>query len=231
MGWLYTTRCGMTVEAFLTAECLSWPNMPEDQRPTIVAWARGPKVIAAAVRTPKAYLDALGPERRATILTNVIPDADSSVTTAAVFLIDIRRGREGYDFGYKDMSEFSGPMAPVSDSILKHLSAVTNTKEAQWARNWRERCKAYSAERRQQRVGRSLLRPGVKVRLAEPVRFSNGFTLQDFEARIIPMRRRRGSGMLQALAFWNAETQSFYRLSRALVANATLTANAPETAA
>ncbi len=64
----------------------------------------------------------------------------------------VPKARDGYTFGYKDMDEFSGPTrASCPARILDLLTPLTpdGTKSTEWAIQWRARCRAAIAARRQ----------------------------------------------------------------------------------
>jgi hypothetical protein len=161
-------------------------RVPPEAHPVIVATATGSGRIAFAVRFPAAFW-----ERQARSPKAFIPDNDGAVTTALVFLVSGgERGSRQYNFGYKDMDECCGPNAPVSASILRHLSPLDLEQggdSAGWAQAWRERCKAYSAARSK----RAILTEGARVTLAEPLSFQGGLSAREFVAMRIARRGRR----------------------------------------
>ena len=93
--------------------------------------------------------------------TCYVPDADGTVTVAFVILTSRANG----EWGYKDMDECAGPReAKAPASLLDKLSALQDGDAAQYARAWRDHCRAYAAR----------VKPahGDKVRLASPVPFT-----------------------------------------------------------
>jgi hypothetical protein len=212
MGWTITHKDPHESAAdFLKRRCLTW-SVPPEAHPAVVAAATGSSCIAFAVRFPAAFW-----ERQSKPQKSFIPDdSDGSVTTALVFLISGgERGSRQYNFGYKDMDECCGPNAPVSASILRHLSPLDlehGGDSGRWAQAWRDRCKACSAARSK----RSTLTEGARVTLAEPLMFQGGFSAREFVAtRIVHRGRRR-------LVFRDVATGAICRLSARHLEGATV---------
>lgn len=78
---------------------------------------------------------------------------------AAVFLLKFcPKARDGYTFGYKDLTENCGPYAwrcPIR--ILELLTETQN----EYARAWREKCRAYHAARK----SKPALRDGITIQI------------------------------------------------------------------
>jgi len=93
---------------------------------------------------------------------------------AAMFLVEVKRDRFGKTWGYKDMDESMGPAytrCPLA--ILDLLTEPLNDQAA----IWRACCRDHHA-RRARITG---LKPGMRIRLAAPMRFSNGRDLDVFD--------------------------------------------------
>ncbi len=110
---------------------------------------------------------------------------------AAMFLVEIRRDSWGKTWGYKDMDESMGPAytrCPLA--ILDLLTEPLNDEAA----IWRACCRDHHA-RRARITG---LKPGMRIRLPAPMRFTNGAALDTFTI----VRHPSGRG----IAFWNQGT-------------------------
>jgi hypothetical protein len=113
--------------------------------------------------------------------------------TAAVCLVRWNPGaRSGEEFGYKDMDEDMGPAeAAAPRSILELLTST----DVPYALNWRRRC-----YRRLQLVERKLP-DGALIRLAQPLRFTDGSKESEFrvrkEGRKLRLTRPDGNGRYQ----------------------------------
>src|SRR3546814_6819551 len=81
------------------------------------------------------------------------------------------RAKDGYIFGYKDMDETMGPCE--ADCPARILDLLTPT-DKEYAREWRARCCANLERRARQ------LADGDRIRLPEPMTFSDGSVLQEF---------------------------------------------------
>jgi hypothetical protein len=90
---------------------------------------------------------------------------------ALVFLTRWAPSDPQFNFGFKEMDETMGPFeARCPERILDLLTPTTNEQ----ALKWRAACREYHAQRRAQAGQRLKLRPGLVVRTAAPVVFSNG---------------------------------------------------------
>jgi hypothetical protein len=111
--------------------------------------------------------------------------ADEDGTVHGLVVLTGRAPNDYYNFGYKDMTETMGPNeARCPESILKLLSPLpecdlTDERHSEerpncstcWAREWRAACETYHAKRK----ARPKVAHGSVVRLARPVKFTNGF--------------------------------------------------------
>lgn len=95
--------------------------------------------------------------------------------------------RDGYTFGYKDMTESMGPCE--SDCPASILDLLT-TIEGEWANDWRARCRANIAKRRLIDA-KPTPRPGQTIVFDEPLTFRDGVTRARFEVIIGP----KGKGL------------------------------------
>ena len=101
----------------------------------------------------------------------VVAATDKREVWGAVCLVDYNpRDREGYIFGYKDMSEPMGPCeCDCPDAILDLLIPTDH----QYAEEWRARCRDNAAERRA-RCAKPTPRAGQTIIFGTPLSFSNG---------------------------------------------------------
>jgi len=84
-------------------------------------------------------------------------DKKTEQVFAAVFLT--KTCRDFYNFGYKDMDETAGPgeaKCPVS------ILALLTETDSEYARNWRERCRQYHADKKSP-MSFANLPPGTRV--------------------------------------------------------------------
>lgn len=125
-----------------------------------------------------------------------VPDAEGYVRELAVIAIkNSPKARDGYNFGYKDMTETMGPYgceAPLS--IITKCSPLQDPIGPQpgysmlrSATEYRERCKV-KAEVKATKRG---LKPGNVVILAQPMYFG-GQMLQSFTVERARVRGRKG---------------------------------------
>jgi hypothetical protein len=112
-------------------------------------------------------------------------------TWAFVAMVNYTRG--DYNFGYKNMDETCGPnISNCPKSILALLSPVEETTESRskdgsygWAKAWRIRC----WENVFQREATNKLEDGAIIKFENPLRFTNGDSVQTFQLR------KRGKAM------------------------------------
>jgi hypothetical protein len=101
-----------------------------------------------------------------------------------MFLVEMKRDRFGKTWGHKDMDESMGPAytrCPLA--ILNFLTEPLNDEAA----IWRACCRDHHA-RRTRITG---LKPGTRIRLPMPMRFSNGRDIDVFDI----IRAPTGRGM------------------------------------
>ena len=90
-----------------------------------------------------------------------VPDESGSYVAAAVVLTT----RRGGEWGYKDMSETSGPNAAHAPlSLIDKLSPLSDHGAAVYAKSWRGRCAVHAARIKPQE--------GDRIRLAAPLPFT-----------------------------------------------------------
>jgi len=93
------------------------------------------------------------------------------------------RHRDYHNFGYKDHEEGMGPYlyncpARILD-LLSPVESLYTGDPAMWAARWRDECRKRIASRK----AKPKLKAGMTIRLAEPLRFKDGRTLQAFYVR------------------------------------------------
>jgi hypothetical protein len=183
MGWLYMPRGAMgghaSAKAYLDAQ-FSYARVQED------GGSRGLKVLASACPGNRVYYAA------AQVMTNRVGGA----VFAIVCLVRWNpRDKEGLVFGYKDMDETMGPCEAECPARILELLTPTDSEHA---RAWRERCRANIARRARK------LPDGARIRLAEPMRFTDGHEGQEF---VVCKRGRR-------VVLRDPETGNRYRITR-----------------
>ena len=154
--------------------------------------------------TPRAYLDDqftyVRDDHRLTVLRSSMVgstyygaaariESDGARTVFAIVCLTFSRpaARDGYTFGYKDMTEHMGPVeSDCPAGILDLLTAVEGT----WPNEWRTRCRANLAKRRLLDA-KPTPRPGQTVIFDEPLRFNDGVERTRFEVIAGP----RGKGL------------------------------------
>ncbi|WP_296221853.1 hypothetical protein [uncultured Sphingomonas sp.] len=159
MGWLTMPLSSMqphsTPKAYLDAQ------FTYDQRDP-AGKGRALRIVASSCLRNKVYYAAAVPST----------DGVDQPTFAIVCLVKWNpRDREGYVFGYKDMTEHMGPCeAECPERIL----ALLGDTDEPSALNWRRRCIDNLA-----RAARPL-EHGMRIRLPSPVRFTDGYEGAEF---------------------------------------------------
>jgi hypothetical protein len=123
-----------------------------------------------------------------------VPDADGMIRAILVYAIR-SVPKDFYNFGYKDMEESMGPYGcPCPASIIEQASPlrpkseIDTTKDyssLKSAHEYREASLQYKAAKAKKRG----LKPGQKVKLAEPLSFA-GQMLDEFT--VVRVRTRKG---------------------------------------
>ena len=165
MGWLTMTRRHMgvhaTPKAYLDAQFTYAREIPDGT-------TRGLRVIRSAY-VDRVYYAACEPFTQAD---------DSEVADPIFAVVCLTRwtpnARDGHVFGYKDLSEQSGPNeSRCPQSVLALLGPTTDHH----ALDWRRRCLA-TIERRSRHVA-----DGDRIRLAAPLRFTDGYEGDEFTVK------------------------------------------------
>jgi hypothetical protein len=183
MGWLYMPRASLgghaTATSYLDAQCTY-------DRPQEDGGTQGLKVLASACPGNRVYYAAV----------QVMKNGIGGEVFAIVCLVRWNpRDKDGMIFGYKDMTENMGPCeAECPERILDLLTPT----EHRHAIDWRERCRANLALR-----GRKLAQ-GDRIRLDQPVTFTDGHVAQEF----VVCKRSR------SLMLRDPDNGCFYRISR-----------------
>jgi len=145
--------------------------------------------------TPVAFLTAQFDHERYEVLAHAtymrevyvaVKDRRDETVTAMVFLIHHCPRDAHYNFGYKDMDESMGPVVTSCPArILDLLTEPPNN----WAREWREKCRATIAAREQAKTVVS----GSRIRIEGRLSFSNGHVI---EPGTVVTVSRRGRSVL-----------------------------------
>jgi len=110
--------------------------------------------------------------RRRTLYA-AVKNKDTGEVFCAVYLVRWTRGY--YNFSYKGMDEFCGPVeSDCPMRIFNLLSPLNDEKDPNhWARDWRERVRKYHD-------GKKEIKGGI-VKTSEPVSFTSGNCYQYFK--------------------------------------------------
>lgn len=104
--------------------------------------------------------------------------------TVALVILTCGRGTKNRPgrFGYKDMDETMGPCeADCPLYILDMLTPVDRLPDPSYAAQWRQTCRDNAVKRSARRKFVKNLKPGTRIKLAEPVTFYKGaVTIQEF---------------------------------------------------
>ncbi len=93
------------------------------------------------------------------------------------------RPHDYYNFGYRDVDESQGPIeSKCPERILKLLTPLSDSDDDRYAREWRERCYAYHAKRRQALALARQINVGDTVRL-------QGARYDGYPAKVVEVRR------------------------------------------
>ncbi len=152
MGWLYMQ----------TLRGQAGPREYLDDQYTFEDPVASVRVLRSALVGMRTYYAAVEQTK--------IPSGERTVSAVVCLVRYNPRDREGYIFGYKDMSEEMGPNeARCPAAVLDLLTATGSTN----AKDWRERCRANLALAKQ-RAAKPKPRPGQSVVFDEPIRFKDG---------------------------------------------------------
>lgn len=183
MGWTSFAMPTEGARAYLDDHAYGWANA--DQRHVVIdsALVGGREYYAAVERT----------------------DLVTGTTTvfAGVALVSIST-RDGGTLAYKDMSE---DMEPYYYRCPARILAKLTPTAHPGALAWRANCRA-TADRRRTDAKRPPLRPGQRVRFADPITFSDRAVLSEFIVRANP-RSARG------VVFANPATGRLHTIAKA----------------
>ena len=150
-----------------------------------------------------------------------VPDADGTVRAIIVIKINnVPKAKDGYNFGYKDMSETMGPYGcECAPSIIAAASPL-KPKPDVWpeysnlksAYEYRERSLAMAKAK----AAKKALKVGAKIKLAQPLSFG-GQKLDEFIVERCRVRGRKG----QSTVFRSTETGGLYALRAGDLVNST----------
>jgi hypothetical protein len=212
MGWLYMNRHYMgghaTPKAYLDAQ-FTFTNAPGAD-----GIARGARVLASACPGNRVWYAAV----------QYLADGVPEEVIAMVCLVRWNpRDKENLHFGYKDLSE---GMGPCEDSCPKHILDLLTPTTKEYALDWRRRCRANLEKRSRQ------IEDGMRIRLAEPVTFTDGYEGSEFivvkRGRSVTFRVPDGFGRYRITGFrerdWSMVVQT--RVHRTVFASSTTSARA-----
>ena len=160
MGWTYTNKPkGTTLKEFFASEF------------TVKGEAR--ILDVASVGWAEAYA--------------AFRTSDGRVIGMAI-MTNYRPKEAYYNFGYKELEEFSGPyITNCPERILKLLTPLDPITEdtpedcsLRWAHRWRAACWAKVNSHKGKTKDRAKLTDGCTIRFAEPIGFTDGSGRQEF---------------------------------------------------
>ena len=146
MGWLFMH----------SLDGYSGPKQYLDGQYTQSQQTHVSKVLRSALVKMRVYYAAV---------ETVFPDGKRDVWAAVCLVKYNPRDREGYIFGYKDMSEDSGPCEAECPKEILDLLTPTDSANA---KEWRERCHKLLALR-EQNAKKPKLEPGQIVEFDSPI--------------------------------------------------------------
>jgi hypothetical protein len=103
---------------------------------------------------------------------------DTGEVIALVYMLTYSRTWD--NFGYKDMSEFAGPVqSECPKRILELLTPLPDNDDSSttWAKNWRERCWA----KINNRTSKPKVKEGDVIKVSEPLEFRSGISYDTFQ--------------------------------------------------
>lgn len=168
MGWLYMKSLNghSGPRQYLNAQ-LTWERLDTTS-----------KVLRSALVGMRVYYAAV---------EHTLPATGAREVWAAVCLVRYNpRDREGYIFGYKDMSESMGPCERDCPEAILDLLTPTNREHAQ---RWRDDCRANAAARRE-RQAKPSPSAGQAIIFDEPLAFSDGRSFDRLEVVANPLSHR-----------------------------------------
>lgn len=164
MGWLIYNHVPSCIRDEIARLC-SGENDENRSYPVLIS--RKGSIWYAAVRSePK---NGLRREGGLCPYGDYVTDATGGYVFAAIFLTTSRRG----EWGYKSMCETAGPTDAASQAPEKLLTLLSETVN-EYATGWRKRCRDHAAQQNR------TLKAGDVIRLAEPLRFTDGSERQTF---------------------------------------------------
>ena len=168
MGWLYM-------------KSLKGHSGPRQYLDAQFTWERADtisKVLRSALVGMRVYYAAV---------EHILPATGAREVWAAVCLVQYNpRDREGYIFGYKDMSEAMGPYERDCPEPILDLLTPTDHEHAL---RWRADCRANAAARRARRAKPSP-RAGQTIIFDEPLAFADGRSFDRLEVIANPRSHR-----------------------------------------
>ncbi|MDX3911046.1 MAG: hypothetical protein QHC67_14675 [Sphingobium sp.] len=209
MGWLYMNRHHMgghaTAKSYLDAQFTFDWEAGED------GIAHSARVLASSCPGNRVYYAA------------VQYRANGEITEVLGIVCLVRwnpKDKDNLHFGYKDLSE---KMGPCEDGCPSHILDLLTPTDNEYALDWRRRCRA-NLQRRSRKI-----EDGMRIRLAEPVTFTDGYEDSEFivvkRGRSITFRVPDGHGRYRITGFrerdWSVAVQT--RVHRTVFASPSTT--------
>jgi hypothetical protein len=124
-----------------------------------------------------------------------VNDPDGAYRFVVVFLTS-RRGRDGYDFGYKIVEETMGPVEDQIPERLLQLASPFRETYTGYGRDWRDRVRESRKLRRTAR--KAAPKVGQVFKTEKPVKFTNGTEHDTFKV-VENVRRGKKRKVYQSL--------------------------------
>ena len=106
-----------------------------------------------------------------------VPTDGREEPRAIMAVVAVKRTRDYYNFTYKDMDESVGPCeSSCPERLLDRLEELVPEPPNEYARQWRERCRAEISTKKRAR----LVTRGTVVHFAQALHFSDGVAEDEF---------------------------------------------------
>ncbi len=168
MGWLYMQ----------TLRGHAGPREYLDDQYTFDDPIASVRVLGSALVGMRTYYAAVEQVR--------IPSGERTVSAIVCLVRYNLRDRQGYIFGYKNMSEEMGPNESRCPKAVLDLLTPTTSPNAQ---AWRERCRA-NLGLAKRRAAKPKPRPGQTIVFDEPIRFKDGRMFRRLDVAAYSRSRR-----------------------------------------
>lgn len=152
MGWTFTNKDGMTVQKFFERQFNY--DKPEEKRSA--------KILRCSATWNVAYM-----------AYEVITGEKREVVALVCLIQHVPKAKDGYTFGYKDMTECMGPCESKCPKTILEMLTPTESK---YASDWRDRC----WKRIHERAAKPKVKQGDWIKFEQPIKFRDGSELDTF---------------------------------------------------